>query len=206
MIELAWFRSAGWKFIPRGAVAATVAAALLVAGISAVRFKEYPKIPGYMYAPVKKFFNAAFPHPRVIYTDQLNLIVLFSMYEHWHWRYIRQMPMQTQAFEYELTRGPDRIVLIHDKLRWNLDFLDPALFRDLEQSMKLAGVDAATVFCMSGVAGTRTPAQQDAYQQKIFELAAQSHLQIRKFVPDRLAVFAEFALAQPDSTQPEEIR
>jgi hypothetical protein len=72
--------------------------------------------------------------------------------------------------------------------------------------MKLAGVDAATVFCMSGVAGTRTPAQQDAYQQKIFELAAQSHLQIRKFVPDRLAVFAEFALAQPDSTQPEEIR
>jgi hypothetical protein len=85
--------------------------------------------------------------------------------------------------------------LLRDKLRWNIDFSDPTFFRDIAESLRAAKLGSLAVFCVHQGPAAVTPDQQDAFQQKTFALAEAQHLRIRKFVPDGLNVYAEFAPA-----------
>ena len=101
--------------------------------------------------------------------------------------------MATEVHEYTLERGSDRLTVLRDRTRWNFDFTDASFFRDVAQSMRTADLRSLAVFCVHQYPGSLTPERQDALRQKSFQLAEAAHLQIRKFVPDGLNVYAEFA-------------
>lgn len=168
----------------------------VVIAISVSRFNAYPKYFQELFTPEMNLFDGAIPRPVAIYTDQFNLIGIFTQRHQWDWKFVERLSMSTEVDEYVLTHDQRRVKLLRDKTRWNLDFSDPTLFRDFAASMRAAGIDSLAVFCVHQGGGSITPAQQDAFQQKVFMLAEGEHLQVRKFVPDGLNVYAEFAPAR----------
>src|SRR5579871_449785 len=176
---------------------AAIAAGGIVA-ISVSRFEEYPKRSEELFTREMRLFDAAIPAPAAVYVDQFNLIGFFTHYHKWHWHFMRKLPMQTAVDEYALTKGSRHMELLRDKLRWNLDFSEPGLYRDLAEAIRSAKLDSLAVFCVEQIPAPLTPAQQDDFQQKAFALAGTQHLQIRKFIPDGANIYAEFALeSQP---------
>lgn len=103
--------------------------------------------------------------------------------------------MATPVDEYSLSRGNNRLTVLRDRSRWMFDFADPGFFHDVADAIRSARLKSLAVFSVQPVPGAMTPDQQDAFEQKAFALAGAEHLQIRKFVPDGLNVYAEFAPA-----------
>jgi len=173
------------------ASAAVLFVTLIAVAVS--RFNAYPKASGELFTREMNLFDAAIPSPAGMYTDQFNLIGIYTQRHQWNWTFVERLPMPTEVEEYVLTRDSKRVKLLRDKLRWNLDFSDASLYHDLAVSMRLAKLNSLAVFCVHQGEGTLTPAQQDALEQKAFTLAKAEDLQIQKFVPDGLNIYAEFA-------------
>jgi hypothetical protein len=179
-------------------IAAIVAFAILAG--SANRFSSFPKFHSELYARQMDDFNSAFPAASHLYIDQVSLITFFTFHHQWDWHYTRTLPMATPVDEYLVARGPVRLHLFRDKQRWNLDFLEPRLYQDLTQSMRVSGLHTLDVFCLNVDPSERTPAEQQAYQRQVYAVAAAQHVQIRKFIPDGRTVFAEFAPEEPPAS------
>lgn len=181
----------------RRAAVALVAAVLGVSliGVDAYRFKMFPKIGGQLFDNEMRRFDAAIPEPHAVFLDQFNLIAFFTYHHQWKWRFISKVRIDTAVDEYALERPRHPMMILRDRTRWNFDFSDPAFFHDVAESMRAARLDSLAVFCVHQFPGSFTPDQQDAFQQKAFQLAEAEHLQIRKFVPDGLNVYAEFERA-----------
>jgi hypothetical protein len=168
---------------------------LAVIATSISRFNAFPKRQEELFTREMRLFDAALPSPSAVYVDQFNLIGFFTHRHEWTWHFVGRLPMTTEVEEYSLTRGNRRMELLRDKLRWNIDFSDPTFFRDIAESLRAARLGSLAVFCVHQGPAAVTPDQQDAFQQKTFALAEAQHLRIRKFVPDGLNVYAEFAPA-----------
>lgn len=173
--------------------AGLICLAVIVTAISS--FNEFPKRQEELLTREMRLFDAAVPFPSAVYVDQFNLIGFFTHRHQWTWHFVGRLPMATDVEEYSITRGDRHMELLRDKLRWNFDFSDPTFFRDIAESMRAAKLQSLAVFCVHQAPGAVTPDQQDALQQKTFALAEAQHLRIRKFVPDGLNVYAEFAPA-----------
>ena len=180
---------------PRASWATAALVGVAVLAISVSRFNAYPKLFIDLFGREMSMFDAAIPAPDAVYVDQFNLIAFFAHHDTWRWHYLEKLPMDTDVEEYSLARNGRRMELLRDKFRWNFDFSDPTLFHDIAEELRSARLRTLAVFCVHQVPGRRTPAQQDAFEQQAFSLAGAQHLQIRKFVPDGLNVYAEFALA-----------
>ncbi len=174
--------------------AAAAIVCVAVTMISVLRFNAFPKHPEELFTREMRIFNAAMPAPQAVYIDQFNLIAFFTHHHKWNWHFVGRLPIGTEVDEYSLTNRNGHIELLRDKTRWNIDFADPTFFRDIADSIRTAKLGSLAVFCVHQTPGTLTPDQQDAFQQKTFVLAEAQHLQVRKFVPDGLNVYAEFAL------------
>ena len=181
---------------PRAAWATAALVGVAVLAISVSRFNAYPKLFGELFSREMRMFDAAIPAPDAVYVDQFNLIAFFAHHDTWQWHFLEKLPMDTDVEEYSLARNGRRMELLRDKFRWNFDFSDPTLFHDIADELRSARLRTLAVFCVHQMPGSLTPTQQDAFEQKVFALAGAQHLQIRKFVPDGLNVYAEFA---PDS-------
>jgi hypothetical protein len=180
-------------------LAVFVAVALLTVSVS--RFEKFPKLRGELFTDEMNRFNAAIPEARAVYLDQFNLIAFFAFHHQWKWHFDKRLYMATGVDEYTLTRGRDHMAVLRDRTRWLFDFSDPAFIHDIAEGMRAGGLDSLAVFCIHQVPGTRTPDQQDAFQQKVFQMADAEHLRIRKFVPDALNVYAEFERAPAVSSR-----
>lgn len=182
---------------PGRKVAAAIAgiAAVAILAVSAHRFNLYPKIHEELFTREMRLFDAAVPSARAVYTDQYNLIVFFTHHHQWIWRFSGKLPMATWVEEYTLEHRNQKMLLLRDKTRWNLDFLDPGLFRDLATSLRTTRLPTLAVFCIHQVPGSQTPEQQEMFQRNVFALASAEHLQVRRFLQDGLNVYAEFALS-----------
>ena len=171
---------------------AAALALLAVVAFSVAGFKILPKRHEELFTREMRLFDAALPSPSAVYVDQFNLIGFFTHRHQWTWHYVGRLPMNTEVEEYSLTHGSQRMELLRDKFRWNIDFADPTFFRDIAESMRTAKLGSLAVFCVHQGFSAVTADQQDAFQQKTFALAEAQHLRIRKFVPDGLNVYAEF--------------
>ena len=170
---------------------------IAVIAVSASRLNAFPKYFDQLFAREMRLFDAAMPAPAAVYTDQFNLIAFFTFHNQWNWHFERTLPIDDGVDQYRLTRGARHMELLRDKTRWNIEFSDPTFFHDLADTLRSTRLDTVAVFCVHQVPGARTPDQEDAFQQKAFALAEAEHLQIRKFIPDGLNIYAEFAPAAP---------
>ena len=171
-------------------LAAAAAVALIV--VSVYRFEKFPKLHEELFTGEMNRFNAAIPEARAVYLDQFNLIAFFIFHHQWKWHFDQRLRMDTGVDEYTLTRGRAHLAVLRDRTRWLFDFSDPTFIHDIAEGMRAAGLDSLSVFCIHQVPGGRTPDEQDAFQQKVFQMAEAEHLRVRKFVPDGLNVYAEF--------------
>jgi hypothetical protein len=185
----------------RAALAAAAAVAILA--VSIYRFDKFPKFSQELFTAEMNRFDAAMPEARAVLLDQFNLIAFFIHHHQWKWRFDRALPTATPVDEYTIEREDVPITVLRDKYRWTFDFSDPAFFHDVRENMRAAHLSSLAVFCAQHYPGTLTPDQQDAREQKAFQLAEAEHLQIRKFVPDGTNVYAEFEMPAPQANPAE---
>lgn len=181
--------------VRRVVVSVAVLAAAGIIAVSADRIEAYPKLYQELFTREMNLFRYYVPEPDAVYTDQFNLIAFFTHYHQWRWKFVEKLPVPTPVDEYSLRLGRQRMELLRDKTRWNLDFLEPALYLDLANGIRAARLHSLAVFCIHQVPGARTLEEQETFRRQVSALAAAEHLQIRQFVSDGLNVYAEFSLA-----------
>ena len=177
-------------------VIAAIAAGVVLA-VFVSRFEAYPKMHDELATREMTLFRATFPGPQAIFSDQFNLILLFTFYHQWQWRFIQKVPMETPVDEYTVSQNPHSMELFRDKRRWIFDFQDPTLYRDMAEILRRTRVTSLTVFCIHAEPGSRSQASEVAFRTGMEHLAAAEHLQIRKYMPDGVYVYAEFSPISP---------
>ncbi len=144
-------------------------------------------------------FESAFPFAEAVYVDQFNLFGFFGKHHGDKWAYAGRPAGERFSDAYDVTNGTKKLVLFRDRLRWNLDFTEPALYRDINRSLRAGRTKSVSVFCVSQF-GKEIPGGEDASRIQMAQLAAKQNMQIAKVVFDHANVFATFVVRPPGST------
>ena len=170
------------------------AAVLLTVGFSAVRFHEFPKISTELGSAHMARFRRLFPSPPVVYVDQFNLITFFTHHHDWNWRFLESNPGSPAFDIYRVSKGPEQFLLLRDRVRWNSDFADPALYADLAAAFQLWQLPNITMFWTSQVPEPVSIDTETTMASRAIELASAANLCVNKLSPvGSLSTYIEFA-------------
>ncbi|MDP9055097.1 MAG: glycosyltransferase family 39 protein [Acidobacteriota bacterium] len=121
-----------------------LAAALIVA-VGLGQFSEYPKSGNNVLADNVQTFDRVEPAPAVVYLDQFNLITFFIYHHDWNWKLEKRQPLPGIDI-YNLVRGNQRILVLRDRERWNLDPEELGFYGQMARFLRTLKVLGITVF------------------------------------------------------------
>ena len=137
-----WFA----RLIPSwGRVAVNALLIAAIVWISAVRYREYPKVSQNVGLEQMQVFDRLEPAPQAVYLDQFNLILFYIYHHMWRWTSLDRQPVGGVDV-YELRRGNDRMLVFRDKMDWNIDPTDPAVYNKLAQCARAENIPEISVF------------------------------------------------------------
>lgn len=130
---------------PRGRSIVIAVAAFAVIGVSALRFRQYPKTSEEILADREKIFEGLEPDPAAVYVDQFNLITFFTFHHNWQWSSLAAQPVPGIAI-YKVHRGARQMLVFRDTQEWNVrpDFTD--LYPKLAEALRAEKISEIAVF------------------------------------------------------------
>lgn len=183
---------------PLSARRALVAVAVAAIGANAWthldrRWKPRPE----PFAAQRERFDRDFPDPREVHVDQFNLIGFFAQHHDWQWDYLGPVAGPPGRERYRVSREGRSLELVAHRDIWNMDPLDPAVYRALSSSPGSSASSPITIYCVrQDLPGQPTPAP-DALEREIPVLARGADLEVSKLDVAGGSVFAEFRRAPP---------
>jgi hypothetical protein len=126
-------------------------AALVVAVLAANAWRHAGELRGAQdrdFEQQASVFHDAFPDADTIQVDQLNLIGFFIPHDAWEWRFDGYVRYDPVIERYVLERGGRTLTLLAHRHRWNFDFHDATLYRDLASALGPGDADCFNVFCV----------------------------------------------------------
>jgi hypothetical protein len=162
------------------AVSAGVLATVAIIWISTVRYQQYPKVQTNVLADSNATFNRLESKPVAVYVDQFNLITFFIYHHDWKWKFVKVEPPIPGIDVYRLTRGSDQMLLFRDKIDWNVDLDEAAVYKMLAECLQKEKIADVTVFDVRQVPPKAPLADIGSAQRELVALAAASHLCVEK--------------------------
>jgi hypothetical protein len=154
-------------------------------------FARYPKMQTDLGTAQMNRFRQSFPVPAAVFVDQFNLINFFTHYHDWNWHFMRRSAVPG-VDTYNVRGGNFGMLLFRDKTRWNLDFGEPALYRDFSKCIRFAALPSLTVYAVRQVVPPGSVEQESQVAAQIISLASAESLCVRKLVIQSNMVFGEF--------------
>jgi hypothetical protein len=124
------------------------ALALLIVGISVVRFQEFPKISANVLGDRIELFNRLEPSPKAVYLDQFNLITFFIYHHDWQWSFLKQQHRIPGIDIYQLRKGPRQMLVFRDITQWNAQPDDAAIYYKLAECLRAGRISDISIFCV----------------------------------------------------------
>jgi hypothetical protein len=171
----------------RGQLYVNAALALLIIGISTLRFEQYPKISEKLLTSRMETFKRLEPRPAAVYLDQFNLIIFFIYYHDWQWSFVK-LPQPIPGIDvYRLSQGNRRMLVFRDTTVWSVKPSEAALYYKLAECLGTP-FDTAKTTEVSVFSALQMPPEIPfsnfrSIQRKITALASDSSV-----CPQRLAV------------------
>ena len=166
------------------------------AGASGLAFARYPKMQTDLGTAQMNRFRKSFPAPAAVYVDQFNLINFFTHYHNWTWHFVSRNGAVPGVDKYDVSRGKTGMLLFRDKTRWNLDFSDPAVYRDFAKCLRSESLPSLTVYAVRQTVTPGPVEQEFKLAKQILSLASAESLCVKKLVTQQAMVFGEFRTGQ----------
>jgi hypothetical protein len=174
------------------AITLIIVAVAGTASIWSLAFVRYPKIQTDLGTAQMNRFRQSFPAPPAVYVDQYNLINFFTHYHDWNWHFVSRNVAVPGVDTYNVSRGKSRMMLFRDKTRWNLDFSEPALYRDFARCIRSESLSSLTVYAVRQAVAQGSVEQESKIAKQIISLASTESLCVKKMVIHQDMVFSEF--------------
>src|SRR6185503_16895239 len=81
-----------------------------------------------------------------VYVDQFNLIIFFSHFDDWKWKFVGHCAAVPTLDIYSVSRGAENMLVFRDQARWNADITGTALYGDLAKCMKARQLELLVIF------------------------------------------------------------
>ena len=179
------------------ALSPRLAAALLLS-ISAVTvaawsfaFAQYPKVRTELGTTQMKRFRRDFPEPAAVYVDQFNVINFFVHYHDWRWHFVGHCQAPPAIDIYRVTRANQSFLLLRDFSRWNPDFGEQALYRDLAKCIREQRISSLTIFYTRQRPQAGAIQQEPAVARRVLTGAASVSLCVSKLRVEGARVYAD---------------
>ena len=188
---------------PPSARRALIALAIVAIGANAwthldKRWRPRPE----PFAAERQRFDRDFPEPREVHVDQFNLIGFFAQHHDWRWDYLGPIAGPPGRERYRVSRDGRSLELVAHRDIWNMDPLDPELYRALSSAPDSAGSVPITLYCVhQGLPGQPVP-PSDTLEREIPALARRAGLEVDELDLAGAGVFAEFRRSGPDVPKP----
>ena len=188
-----------WRSLPgrglRGALLGLALAALAWRFVGLLRSLSVPFPTG--PSPEMVTFRAAFPRARFVHVDQYSLIVFFTQYQDWDWRFEGRDRGNPFVERYALARGGQTLTVVAHRDWWTMDFADPRLYRDLVAAAAPDASPCLWIFSlrqwMPGLARRNLPATTEAVRAA----AAGAGLRPARLLVEDEGIFAKLCHERP---------
>jgi hypothetical protein len=188
---------------PKLAAAAMWAVFAAVAAASTVTLAQYPNFGPDLDSGQTVRFQRDFPAPHAVYVDQFNLIVFFSHYDDWNWKFVGHCGAVPTLDIYSLSRGAENMLVFRDLARWNADITGAALYSDLAKCMQSRQVASLVIFYIRQDESAVKIRDEPMLAGRITRQAAGAGLCVQKMVVRNAAVHTEMRTGQcPDGVEP----
>jgi len=185
---------------PRLSVALWLSVSAVTIAPWSFAFAQYPKVPTELGTAQMSRFRRDFPSPAAIYVDEFNVINFFIHYHDWHWHFVGHCPAASEIDIYRVSQLNRSFLLLRDFSRWNLDWQDPALFRDIAGCIRDQPLPSVTIFYTRQRSLADPIQQESAVANTALAGAASASLCVRKLRVDGTRVYATLSTeaCEPD--------
>jgi len=159
-------------------------------------FARYPNIQTDLGTTQMNRFRQSFPAPAAVYVDQYSLINFFTHYHDWVWHFVSRGIAAPGVDTYSVSRGKSRMMLLRDKMRWNLDFSEPALYRDFARCIRSDALPSLTTYAVRPAVAQDSVEQESKIAKQIISMASAESLCVKKMVIQQDIFFSEFKTGQ----------
>ncbi|HEX4232516.1 MAG TPA: hypothetical protein VHZ07_27895 [Bryobacteraceae bacterium] len=141
-----------------------------------------------LFLPPYQRFMEAFPHPRVVFTDQYSSVLYMIGANASHWRFIEKLGKAglvgvQRIYEFKITSpSGEEQILLRDKDEWNAELGSWYFYDVIANSLRAARVNEADLFFSAHDAADRSPAANQALEGTIRTLASRAGLDAGKIV------------------------
>jgi hypothetical protein len=137
--------------------------------------------------PYRRFLEA-FPHPRVVFTDQYSSVLYFMGANNSQWTFLRKLGSAgligvQRIYEFKITSpSGEEQILLRDKDEWNAELDSWYFYTVVAGSIRAAQANQADLFFSAHDAGDRNPASNQALDKNIRTLASGAGLVVDQLV------------------------
>ena len=183
-------------FSPRLATVLLVSATALTTAAWSFAFARYPKVRTELGTAQINRFRKDFPSPAAVYVDQFNLINFFTHYHDWRWHFTGTCQAAPAIDIYRVTRAGQAFLVLRDFSRWNLDWGDQTLSRDLAGCIREQRLPSLTVFFVRQQPQADAIQRESAIAGRMLAGAARESLCVSKLKIDGAAVYVRLVAGQ----------
>jgi hypothetical protein len=175
-------------------------AALAAAAVALVWAPLTARIAAFYFPPRAPFerevaaWARAFPAPQAVYVDQFNLIGLFSFHHGWSWRPLSWAPDPPYVERFEVSRPGERMIVLRDRLRWNVDLRRGDVYRDVRRVLASTGLPSTTLLAVNQGGWSRNERQEERFRREIETKARAAGLEVVGLTVEGRHVYARFRL------------
>jgi hypothetical protein len=181
---------------PKLAAAAMWAAIAAIAAASTVTLAQYPNLGPDLDAGQTVRFQRDFPALHAVYVDQFNLIIFFSHFDDWKWKFAGHCAAVPTLDIYSVSRGAENMLVFRDKARWNADIGGADLYTDLAKCMQSRAVESLVIFYLRQDARAARTGDERKLSGQIARQAAAVGICAKKLVLRGAAAHAELHIGK----------
>jgi hypothetical protein len=141
-----------------------------------------------LFLPPYRRFMEAFPHPRVVFTDQYSSVFYLMGANASHWTFVSKLGKAglvgvERVYEFKITSpSGEEQILLRDKDEWNAELGSWYFYEVVANSLRAARVDEADLFFSAHDAADRNPTSNQALEGTIRTLTSRAGLDVDKLV------------------------
>jgi hypothetical protein len=154
------------------------------------------------FAVERQRFDRDFPAPREVHVDQFNLVGFFAQHHDWQWDYLGAVAGPPGRERYRLSRDGRSLELVAHRDVWNMDLLNPDVYRALSSIRVSSASNPITLYCVHQDLPGQPPPASEKLEREIPALARAAGLETDKLDVVGGSVFAEFRRAGPAEPKP----
>jgi hypothetical protein len=162
----------------------------VIAGVSLVRFNEYPKVAEDVEADRIAVFDRLEPAPTAVYLDQFNLITFFIYHHTWDWSSVNPRQPIPGIDVYRLRRGPRQMLVFRDKTQWNVEPNDSTVYDKLAECLRAENIAAVSVFGARQTPPKPPFSDVKAVRGTIVKIAADSAVCVERLAVNQVGWYA----------------